>query len=108
MKQIVAALVVVALAGPAHAVSGAQFIQLNQSSAVWYAWGVLEAILVFRHPGMETEALLERQQCITRSGIDGGGFYAVVQNHIRNNPSLLGQPAPGAIAQVLDDMCPLP
>lgn len=70
---------------PAHAMSGAELIQMTQRDGEMYTWGLVQGLI-----GYFTQETIElsyaRQQCLIRAGIRSNTFFATLTDEIRRDP----------------------
>lgn len=107
MRGLWAAAIIAMMASqPAGAFSGAEFLDTDHDFSDGYAWGALEARLMFI--GAETESGRQAQlwDCIGGANISSNIFGDAVRTEIEGNAKLLTDPAIRAVILTINAMCP--
>lgn len=90
-------------ANNAVAMTGAEFLQSDQTFAAGYALGVTEYRI-----GVLTEgdkSFIKIRNCVISSNMNANTLYSAVVSRLNRHPEELALPAFGAVMNVLSEMC---
>ena len=98
--------VILALAVPARAMTGAELLQANREFAEGYVLGAVESYLLTQGKDKDLqERQMKRLACVMQSGAQASVLYQAVAQHIRNNPKALGEYALSSVYRTIIEMC---
>jgi len=91
----------------AHAITGAELLQLDGNYGRGFVWGVATALTSIAGKD-EMATARYRRDCFVNGKVDDRSLYTAVIAWIRNHPAELATEAPGPIISVINEKCGMP